>query len=150
MEILGLQSGSMLFAHQKGFGLIGPDAKVAPLQGFGGLDLNSGGGHELRVSADGGAVQVDSWQPRHVYRFALAERRVAFHGGSRLFVLCRQRGASLRCQAPAAEIGAPFTAGVVEPSQFVTSSPGACVTGANSSASAGGSTSTRRSPSAKR
>ena len=76
MEILGLQSGSMLFAHQKGFGLIGPDAKVAPLQGFGGLDLNSGGGHELRVSADGGTVQVDSWEPRHTYRFALGERRV--------------------------------------------------------------------------
>jgi hypothetical protein len=77
MKILGLMSGSMLFAHQKGFGLIGPDAKVTPLQGLGGLDLNNGGGYKLRVSADGGAVQVDSWQPRHTYRFALGERRVA-------------------------------------------------------------------------
>lgn len=77
MKILGLTSGSMLFAHQKGFGLIGPDAKVTPLQGLGSLNLNNGGGYKLRVSADGGAVQVDSWQPRHTYRFALRERRVA-------------------------------------------------------------------------
>jgi WD40 repeat protein len=76
MEILGLTSVSMLFAHAKGFGLITPDAKVTPLQGLGSLALNSGGGHELRVSADGGIVQVDSWQPRHTYRFALGERRV--------------------------------------------------------------------------
>ena len=71
MEILGLQSGSMLFARALGFGLIVLDANVTPLQGVGGLDLNSGGGHELRVSADGGTVQVDAWQPRHTYRFAL-------------------------------------------------------------------------------
>jgi WD40 repeat protein len=76
-EILRLTSGTMLFAHQKGFGLIGPDAKVVPLQGLGGLYLNSGGGDELRVSADGGTVQVDAWQPRHTYRFALGVRRVA-------------------------------------------------------------------------
>jgi len=75
MEILGLQSGSMLFAHAYGFGLIGPDAKMTPFQGLGGLDVASGGGHELRVSADGGAVQVDAWQPLHTYRFALGERR---------------------------------------------------------------------------
>jgi WD40 repeat protein len=75
MKILGLQSGSMLFAHGNGFGLIGPDAKVTPLQGFGGLALTSGAGTELRVSADGSIVQVDSWQPRHTYRFAQGERR---------------------------------------------------------------------------
>jgi WD40 repeat protein len=72
MAILGLQSGSMLFAHANGFGLISPDATMTPVQGFGGL----GGGSALRVSADGGAVQVDAWKPRHSYRFALGERRV--------------------------------------------------------------------------
>ncbi|MGA7385533.1 MAG: caspase family protein [Methylocella sp.] len=77
MEILGLQSGSMLFARSNGFGLIGPDAKVTVLRGLGGLDLSGGGGHELRVSADGGTVQVDAWEPRRTYRFALGRRRVA-------------------------------------------------------------------------
>jgi len=76
MEILGLRSGSMLFALSKSFGLIDPDAKVTPLQGLGGLDLNSGGGHKLRISADGSTVQIDSWEPRHSSRFALGERRV--------------------------------------------------------------------------
>jgi hypothetical protein len=73
-EILGLTSGSMLFAHGYGFGLIGPDAKATQLQGPGGLDLRSGLG-PLRVSADGGTVQVDSGEPRHTYRFALGKRR---------------------------------------------------------------------------
>jgi WD40 repeat protein len=76
LEILGLQSGSMLFARADGFGLIGPDAKVTLLQGLGGLDLASGRVHKLRVSPDGGTVQVDSWQPLHTYRFALGKRRV--------------------------------------------------------------------------
>jgi hypothetical protein len=71
MEILGLQSGSMLFAHQHAFGLIGPEAKVTPLQSLGRLDLASGGGHNLWVSADGGTVQIDAWEPRHTYRFTL-------------------------------------------------------------------------------
>jgi WD40 repeat protein len=76
MEILGLKSGSMLFAHQEGFGLISPDAKVKQLQGFGALALNSGGGHKLAVSRDGTTVQVDSWEPPHSYRFSLGERRI--------------------------------------------------------------------------
>jgi len=76
MKILGLQSGSMLFARANGIGLIDPEAKVTPLQGFGSLALNNGGGRELRVSADGGTVQIDSWEPRHAYLFALGERRV--------------------------------------------------------------------------
>ena len=75
-EILGLQSGSMLFAGAEGFGLISPAAKATQLQGLGSLDLSAGGGHGLRVSAGGGAVQVDSGQPPHTYRFALGERRV--------------------------------------------------------------------------
>jgi Caspase domain len=76
MEFLGLKSGSMLFARANGFGLIGPDANASQLQGLGGLDLASGGGHKLRISADGTTVQVDSWEPPHSYRFALGERRV--------------------------------------------------------------------------
>ena len=64
MELVGLKSGSMLVASGDGFGLIGPDAKVTQLQGVGALELNSGGGRLLRVSADGGIVQVDSWEPR--------------------------------------------------------------------------------------
>jgi WD40 repeat protein len=74
MEILGLKNGSMLMAHSKGFGLINPDAKVTQLQRVSGLVLNSGGGRTLRISADGTAVQVDSWEPNHTYRFALARR----------------------------------------------------------------------------
>ena len=49
---------------------------MTPLQGLGSLALNSGGGHMLQVSADGGTVQVNSWEPLHTYRFALGERRV--------------------------------------------------------------------------
>jgi hypothetical protein len=75
MEILGLKSGTMLFAYSKGFGLVSPEAKAVPLQGLGGLDLRSGGG-PLLVSVDGATVQVDAWQHRHAYRFALGERLV--------------------------------------------------------------------------
>lgn len=76
MEILGLRSGSMLFAHLNGFGVIGPDAKVVPSQGLGGIDVRRDGRGLLRISADGNVVQVDAWKPRHTYRFTLAERRV--------------------------------------------------------------------------
>jgi WD40 repeat protein len=74
MRLVGLKSGSILFLSSKSFGLIGPDAKVTQLQGYGALALNSGEGLRLQVSADGGIVQVDSRSPRHAYRFALAER----------------------------------------------------------------------------
>jgi len=74
LEFVGLQSGSILSVANDGFGLIGVDSKVTPLQGFGALDLSSN--HEFRVSADGGIVQIDSVQPSHIYRFALADRRV--------------------------------------------------------------------------
>ena len=47
-------------------------------------------------------------------------------------------------------IGAPFTAGVLEFDQFVMLSPGACVIGAFSESSAGGSILIPRSASAKR
>jgi hypothetical protein len=75
-ELVGLKSGSILVQAANGFGLIGPDAKVTQLQVFGALALNSGGGHLLQVSADGGIVQIDSWEPGHAYRFALADRVV--------------------------------------------------------------------------
>jgi WD40 repeat protein len=75
-ELIRLKSGSLLFASASEFGLIGPDAKVTQLQGFGALDLVGGGGHLLRVSANGGIVQVDSWEPQHTYRLALANRLV--------------------------------------------------------------------------
>jgi WD40 repeat protein len=74
MELVGLRSGSVLVLSAAGFGLIGPDAKVTWLQGKGALDLAGGGGHFLRVSADGGIVQVDAWEPRHSYRFVLSDR----------------------------------------------------------------------------
>ena len=38
MELVGLKSGSILVQSAKGFGLIGPDAKVTQLQGYGALD----------------------------------------------------------------------------------------------------------------
>jgi hypothetical protein len=74
LELVGLKSGSILVGGATGFGLIGPDARVTHLQGFGALDLANGDGRLLRVSADGSIVQVDSWYPRHSYRFALGER----------------------------------------------------------------------------
>jgi WD40 repeat protein len=74
LELVGLKSGHILVLSMKGVGLIGPDAKVSKLQGYGALDLRSGSGHLLSVSADGGIVQVDAWEPRHAYRFVLAER----------------------------------------------------------------------------
>jgi WD40 repeat protein len=76
VAIKSLQSGSVLFASTREFGLIRPDAEVIRLQPFGALGLESGGGHLLRVSPDGGIVQVESWQPRHAYRFALTDRVV--------------------------------------------------------------------------
>jgi hypothetical protein len=76
MELVGLKSGSIMVQGTKGFGLIDPRAIVTKLQGYGALSLNSGGGRLLRVSAEGGIVQVDSWEPRHSYRFALADRLV--------------------------------------------------------------------------
>ena len=76
MQIYGLNDGSMLFAHARGFGRIGADGKAIELQGFGGLALRSGGNRTLRVAADGSSVQVDSVQPAHSYRFALARRAI--------------------------------------------------------------------------
>lgn len=73
MDIRGLNAGSMLFLHTYGFGLISPDARAVQLQTRNALDLRSGL-EPLSVSADGTAVQVDSWEPRHAYRFTLARR----------------------------------------------------------------------------
>jgi Caspase domain len=72
LEFVGLKSGSILVGSIGGLELIDPDAKVKQLQRLAGL--SRGGG--LRVSADGGIVQVDSWVLRHTYRFALADRLV--------------------------------------------------------------------------
>jgi WD40 repeat protein len=72
MELRSLKSGSMFFGYGAGFGLISPDAKMTRLQGYGALELPSGS--LLQVSADGAIIQVDSGEPRHAYRFALAER----------------------------------------------------------------------------
>jgi hypothetical protein len=76
MDLVALKSESILVQGARGFGLIGPDAKVTQLQGYGALGLDNGGRRLLRVSADGGVVQVDPEKPRHAYRFALAERVV--------------------------------------------------------------------------
>jgi WD40 repeat protein len=72
----GLNSGSILVGESRGFELINPDNKVNQLQAFGALDLSSGRGRILQVSADGGIVQVDAWKPRHTYRFTLTDRLV--------------------------------------------------------------------------
>jgi WD40 repeat protein len=76
VELQSLKSGSMLVASLRDFGLIGRDASMTRLQNQAGLNLSSGGGHELRVAADGGTVQVDSWEPPHSYRFAFNDRVV--------------------------------------------------------------------------
>ena len=57
-ELIGLKSGSILIGSYLGLGFIDPDAKVTQLQGFGALDL-TGRRRPLRVSSDGGIVQVD-------------------------------------------------------------------------------------------
>ena len=76
MQILGLKTnGGMLFASANNFGVIQADAKPVTLQGLGVLDLNSGRG-PLRISANGETVQVNSWEPRHTYRFALSRRQI--------------------------------------------------------------------------
>ena len=75
MQILGLRkNGSMLFASLNNFGVIQADAKPVTLQGLGVIDLRSG--LPLRISANGETVQVDSWEPRHTYRFALSRRQI--------------------------------------------------------------------------
>jgi WD40 repeat protein len=74
VKLVSLKSGSLLFGSLAGFGLISPNSKATQLQGYGALELLAGSGNILQVSADGGTIQVDSFEPRHVYRFALAER----------------------------------------------------------------------------
>jgi len=76
VELQSLHSRSMLVASIRDFGLIGSDTRWTQLQNLAGLDLASGGGHQLRVSADGRTVQIDSWQPPHSYRFAFNDRVV--------------------------------------------------------------------------
>jgi hypothetical protein len=77
MEIVGLKSGSMLFLHEVGFGLIGPDTKAHQLQqSLSRLNMQSHEVGPLRVSADGSTVQVEAYQPRQVYRFALGKRQI--------------------------------------------------------------------------
>jgi WD40 repeat protein len=77
-EILPLKDGRMLFAHATGFGLIGQNAEVVEIQGFGALDLDIRSSRPLLVSADGTAVQVDALAPPHTYRFALGRRQVDY------------------------------------------------------------------------
>jgi WD40 repeat protein len=75
-QILGLKAnGGMLFASTENFGVIRVDARPLSLQGLGVIDLRSGLG-PLRISAKGETVQVDSWNPRHTYRFALSRRQM--------------------------------------------------------------------------
>jgi WD40 repeat protein len=76
IALQSLKSGSMLVASIRDFGLIGPNASMTQLQNPASLNLASGGGHSLRVSADGRTVEIDSWKPQHSYRFAFNERVV--------------------------------------------------------------------------
>jgi WD40 repeat protein len=78
LELIALKSGSILVGGAKGVALLDPDAKVRQLQGFGALDLSSDVARSmvLQVSADGGIVQIDAREPRHTYRFAIADRLV--------------------------------------------------------------------------
>lgn len=75
LELLGLKEGRMLLLSTKNFGLIQADARPVSIQKLGALNLNSGRG-PLRISNTGDSVQVDSWEPRHTYRFALAQRQI--------------------------------------------------------------------------
>jgi WD40 repeat protein len=82
MQILALKkNGSILFASTNNFGVIQADATPVSLQGLGVLDLNFGRG-PLRISANGETVQVDSWEPRHTYRFALDQRQIDIDPGA--------------------------------------------------------------------
>ena len=76
MQIVALKTnGGVLLASTANFGVIQADGKPVTLQGFGALELNSGLG-PLLISANGETVQVDSWEPRHTYRFALSRRQI--------------------------------------------------------------------------
>ncbi len=55
--------------------MIQADAKPLALQGLGVIDLVAGL-RPLRISANGETVQVDSWEPRRTYRFALSRRQI--------------------------------------------------------------------------
>jgi WD40 repeat protein len=75
-RILGLRkNGGTLFVSTSNFGVIQADARPVTLQGRGGIDL-TGGLEPLRISASGETVQVDAWDPRHTYRFALSRRQI--------------------------------------------------------------------------
>ena len=76
MQVLALrQEGGMLFASTDNFGVIQADARPVSLQSLGVIHLISGRG-PLRISENGMTVQVDSWDPRHTYRFALNRRQI--------------------------------------------------------------------------
>jgi hypothetical protein len=75
MQIIGLKAGRTLFASADNLGVIQPDGRPVSLQGRGGIDLADGRG-PLRISANGQTVQVDSWEPRHTYRYALNRRQI--------------------------------------------------------------------------
>jgi WD40 repeat protein len=75
IEILGLKEGRVLFVSVENFGVIQADARPSWIQGFGALELNSGL-EPLRISESGDTVQIASWQPRHIYRFALSRRQI--------------------------------------------------------------------------
>lgn len=74
-RIIGLTNGRILFAYQDHLGLIQADGKLAWTQGLGGLNLYPGLG-PLRMSSNGDTVQVESWAPRHTYRFAIDRRQI--------------------------------------------------------------------------
>jgi WD40 repeat protein len=69
-QIIGLKGGGVLFASLADFGVIGSNAKLVWMQGFGAIDLSSRLG-SFRVSENGDTVQVDSWQPGRTYRFSV-------------------------------------------------------------------------------
>jgi WD40 repeat protein len=76
IQILGLhQKGGVLFTSAANFGVLHTDARPVPLQGLGVIDLRPGRG-PLRISETGETVQVDSWDPRHTFRFALSRRQI--------------------------------------------------------------------------
>ncbi len=76
MQFVPLRGGQMLFADQKGFGLIDPAGKAKRLQDQGSIDTRSAT-TSLRISADARTVQVTDHASGRVLRFALARRTVA-------------------------------------------------------------------------
>jgi hypothetical protein len=80
-HFIPLSDQRMLFADLAGFGLIDSDGKLSRLQNLARVDVAFDAAPTIQVSPDARTVQVEDYLSKHVFRFSLATRAVAFDPG---------------------------------------------------------------------